>query len=84
MGITTRAGTAVLETRSRNDAGDTRYVEYGHINPLEHGRVERVRDWPYSSFHRDVGAGAVRKADYAFRLRSSSYGGQVGSNPPES
>jgi len=23
-------------------------------------------------------------ANYAFRLRSSSYGGQVGSNPPES
>jgi putative transposase len=24
---------------------------------LKHGLVERVRDWPYSSFHHDVGAG---------------------------
>jgi len=32
-------------------------VEYCYINPLKHGLVARVRDWPYSSFHRDVGAG---------------------------
>ena len=24
----------------------------------------------------------LKKADYAFRLRSASYGGQVGFNPP--
>ena len=32
-------------------------VEYCYINPLKHGLVARVRDWPYSSFHRDVRAG---------------------------
>jgi putative transposase len=37
---------------------DARHVEYYHINPLTHGLVERVRDWPYSSFHRDVDTGA--------------------------
>jgi len=41
----------------RDDADDARHVEYCHINPLKHGLVERVRDWPHSSFHRDVGAG---------------------------
>jgi len=34
-----------------------RHVEYCYINPLKHGRVTRVRDWPHSSFHRDVRAG---------------------------
>jgi len=39
----------------RDDADYARHVEYCHINPLKHGLVSRVRDWPYSSFHRDVG-----------------------------
>jgi len=33
------------------------HVDYVHRNPLKHGLVERVVDWPYSSFHRAVGAG---------------------------
>ncbi len=42
------------------DATDyTRHVEYCYINPIKHGLVKRVRDWPYSSFHRDVRAGIV-------------------------
>lgn len=28
--------------------------DYVHINPLKHGLVERVADWPYSTFHRLV------------------------------
>ena len=27
---------------------------YDHVNPLKHGLVKRVRDWPYSTFHRHV------------------------------
>lgn len=37
-----------------------RHFDYIHINPLKHGWVERVRDWPYSSFHR-----AVREGSYS-------------------
>jgi putative transposase len=33
-----------------------RYVEYFYINPLQHRFVTQVRDWPCSSFHRDVRA----------------------------
>jgi len=33
------------------------HVDYVHRNPLKHGLVEHVVDWPYSSFHRAVGAG---------------------------
>jgi putative transposase len=28
-----------------------RHVDYIHFNPVKHGHVLRVVDWPYSSFH---------------------------------
>jgi putative transposase len=30
------------------------HMDYLHINPVKHGLVEKVSDWPYSSFHRLV------------------------------
>ena len=33
------------------------HVDYVHINPQKHGLVERVRDWPFSTFHRLVDQG---------------------------
>jgi len=33
------------------------HVDYIHYNPVKHGLVERVREWPYSSFHRFVRQG---------------------------
>lgn len=40
------------------DVGDLkRCVDYVHVNPLKHGLVKRVRDWPWSSFHRYVRLG---------------------------
>ena len=41
----------------RNDEDFRRHVEYCYINPVKHGLVGRVRDWPHSSFHRDVREG---------------------------
>jgi putative transposase len=41
----------------RDDADYARHVEYCYINPVKHGLVRRVQDWPYSSFHRDVRTG---------------------------
>jgi putative transposase len=41
----------------RDEADFTRHVEYCYINPVKHGLVTRVRDWGYSTFHRDVHAG---------------------------
>ena len=32
-------------------------VEYCLGNPVKHGHVQRVADWPYSSFHREVRRG---------------------------
>ncbi|MCX7193890.1 MAG: transposase [Proteobacteria bacterium] len=31
-----------------------RHVDYIHFNPVKHGWVNQVADWPYSSFHRYV------------------------------
>jgi putative transposase len=33
------------------------HINYVYINPVKHGHVARVVDWPYSSFHRDVRRG---------------------------
>jgi putative transposase len=41
----------------RDEADYARHVEYCYINPLKHGLVTRVQDWPHSSFHRDARAG---------------------------
>ena len=33
------------------------HVDYVHLNPVKHGLVSQVKDWPYSSFHRHVQSG---------------------------
>jgi putative transposase len=45
----------------RDEADFARHVEYCYINPVKHALVRRVRDWPFSSFHRDVRAGIFPK-----------------------
>jgi putative transposase len=47
----------------RNDADLDRHVDYIHFNPVKHGHVTRVADWPHSSFHRHVERG-VLEADW--------------------
>ena len=40
------------------DEDDLRHhVDYLHFNPVKHGLVSRVADWPHSTFHRFVQAG---------------------------
>jgi putative transposase len=33
------------------------HMDYVHINPVKHGLVKCVADWPYSTFHRMVAEG---------------------------
>jgi putative transposase len=40
------------EHRIRDEEDLQRHVDYVHYNPVKHGHVPRVVDWPYSSFHR--------------------------------
>ena len=35
------------------------HVDYVHYNPVKHGLVSRVCEWPYSSFHRYVKDGLL-------------------------
>jgi putative transposase len=48
----------------RNDADFRAHMDYVHINPLKHGLVKRVREWPYSTFHPLVEKG-VYPVDWA-------------------
>ena len=41
----------------RDERDFARHVDYIHFNPVKHGHVSRVSDWPYSSFHRMVRLG---------------------------
>ncbi|MPZ37259.1 MAG: transposase [Rhizobiales bacterium] len=43
----------------RDNTDLARYVDYIHFNPVKHGYVSRVRDWPHSSFHRYVADGIL-------------------------
>ena len=38
----------------RDDADFESHVHYIHFNPVKHGHVDQVSDWPYSTFHRYV------------------------------
>ncbi|WP_408631318.1 REP-associated tyrosine transposase [Methylomonas rhizoryzae] len=38
-----------------------RHFDYIHWNPVKHGLVTRVVDWPYSSFHRYVEQGVYSR-----------------------
>jgi len=41
----------------RGDKDYAAHVDYCHINPLKHGLVKQVVDWPYSTFHELVKRG---------------------------
>jgi putative transposase len=41
----------------RDERDYERHVDYIHYNPVKHGQVARVADWPYSSFQRYVEQG---------------------------
>jgi putative transposase len=41
----------------RDETDYRRHVEYIHWNPVKHGWVSRVKDWPHSSFHGYVAQG---------------------------
>ncbi|EHM50470.1 hypothetical protein HMPREF9080_02795 [Cardiobacterium valvarum F0432] len=40
-----------------DNADLARHMDYIYYNPVKHGYVSMVQEWPFSSFHRDVKAG---------------------------
>jgi putative transposase len=69
------------ERTIRDESDFARHVDYIHINPVKHGLVTRVRDWPHSSFHRmvrfgvypDDWAGDLSDLDDAFGERTQEW-----------
>jgi putative transposase len=49
------------------------HLSYIHFNPVKHGLVKRVRDWPHSSFHRFVDEGKL-SADWGGEYQESERG----------
>jgi putative transposase len=49
------------EHQIRDELDFARHLDYIHFNPVKHGYVERVVDWPYSTFHRYVRDGVYAK-----------------------
>ena len=60
----------------RNDTDLQRHVDYIHFNPVKHGLVGRLADWPHSSFHRCVRQGLL-PAEWAFGQDMATAGEQV-------
>jgi putative transposase len=57
----------------RDEIDFERHCDYIHFNPVKHGYVNRVRDWPYSSF-----AGMVRSVIYPEDWGGEAVGDQQG------
>jgi len=57
----------------RDEDDFARHVDYIHFNPVKHGHVGRVKDWPYSSFHRMVRLGFYPE-DWAGDVRDDGAG----------
>ena len=62
----------------RGEKDFERHVDYIHFNPVKHGLVQRVRDWPHSSFHRYVRDGVLPE-DWAGDLGQGA--GNFGERP---
>lgn len=45
------------EHQIRDETDFTQHMNYAHFNPVKHGLVQRVSDWPHSTFHRCVKQG---------------------------
>ena len=67
----------------RDERDYRHHVDYCWFNPLKHGLVANVEDWPFSSFHRDMRDYAApgrfedfekALAEYARNNRTSGYG----------
>jgi putative transposase len=52
----TRSG-QVWEHQIRDEGDYQKHMDYIHYNPVKHCLVEKVADWPHSTFHRYVRQG---------------------------
>jgi len=63
------------QIRDENDL--QRHVDYIHYNPVKHELVDRVEDWPWSTYHRYVRGGFYGKSndfDDVIKIGIESFG----------
>ncbi len=53
------------EHRIRDERDYANHVHYIHYNPVKHGWVQRVEDWPFSTYHRFRQRGAYEAFDWS-------------------
>ena len=54
----------------KNETDYQSHMDYVHINPLKHGLVKQIKDWPYSTFHRLVKEG-IYPMDWGGRMEQN-------------
>ncbi len=62
------------EHQIRDEMDYERHMDYLHFNPLKHGLVGQVKDWPHSTFHRYVKQGVYEEnwgGDYSVPVDAS-------------
>ena len=72
------------EHQIRNENDYARHVDYLHWNPVKHGYVDGVKEWPYSTFHRFVDDG-VYSLDWGITTKvnnDSAFGEWWRTSPP--
>jgi putative transposase len=57
----------------RDEDDFIKHADYVHFNPVKHGLVDKVKDWPYSTFHRYVKNG-IYSADWGEMVSLGSDG----------
>lgn len=60
----------------RDERDFNQHMDYVHYNPVKHGLVQSVVDWPWSSFHRLVKQG-VYTAGWGGADNNTIHGGRV-------
>jgi putative transposase len=53
-GVATLWQSSFWEHALRDDRDVEQHAHYIHFNPVKHGLVQQVCDWPHSTFHRYV------------------------------
>ena len=57
----------------RDERDYAAHFDYVHFNPVKHGLVARLADWPYSTFHRSVARG-LYPPDWGRDLPEGAFG----------
>ena len=52
------------EHEIQSEADLEAHIHYVYFNPVKHGYVESIQDWPYSSVHRDIKRGVYCYLDF--------------------